>query len=69
MVSFLGVPIRTGERPLGQIYLTNKLDDSEFTEDDERIIQMLADNAAAAIQNTQRIGEMRDPRRCPYPSQ
>ncbi|MDP2990247.1 MAG: GAF domain-containing protein, partial [Kiritimatiellota bacterium] len=30
MTSFLGVPIRQGERQLGQIYLTNKLDAPEF---------------------------------------
>jgi two-component system sensor histidine kinase DevS len=59
MVSFLGVPIRAGDRQLGQIYLTDKLDDSEFTEDDERIIQMLAGYAAAAIQNAQLLDEMR----------
>ena len=51
MKSFLGVPIRAGERQLGQIYLTDKIDASEFTEDDEKIIQMLAAYAAAAIQN------------------
>jgi len=51
MTSFLGVPIRAGERQLGQIYLTDKIDASEFNEDDEKIIQMLAAYAAAAIQN------------------
>jgi signal transduction histidine kinase len=51
MVSFLGVPIRAGNVQLGQIYLTNKIDHSEFTADDEKIIQMLAAYAAAAIQN------------------
>jgi len=51
MVSFLGVPIRAGNQQLGQIYLTNKIDASEFTADDERIIQMLAAYAAAAIHN------------------
>lgn len=51
MVSFLGVPIRTGEHQLGQIYLTEKRNATEFTADDERIIQMLAAYAAAAIQN------------------
>jgi len=58
MASFLGVPIRAGDRQLGQIYLTDKLDDSEFTEDDERIIQMLAGYAAAAIQNARLMDEM-----------
>ena len=51
MTSFLGVPILAGERQLGQIYLTEKIDAIEFNEDDEKIIQMLAAYAAAAIQN------------------
>jgi two-component system, NarL family, sensor histidine kinase DevS len=51
MVSFLGVPIRALNRQLGQIYLTEKIDATEFTADDEKIIQMLAAYAAAAIQN------------------
>ena len=51
MVSFLGVPIRTANQQLGQIYLTEKIGASEFTADDEKIIQMLAAYAAAAIQN------------------
>jgi signal transduction histidine kinase len=51
MVSFLGVPIRAASKQLGQIYLTEKIDAPEFTADDEKIIQMLAGYAAAAIQN------------------
>src|SRR5678816_711696 len=51
MIPFLGVPIRTSDSQLGQIYLTKKKNAPEFTEDDERIIQMLAAYAAAAIQN------------------
>src|SRR5215216_6305127 len=51
MVSFLGVPILSAARQLGQIYLTEKIDAPEFTADDEKIIQMLAAYAAAAIQN------------------
>jgi len=51
MASLLGVPIRAGDQQLGQIYLTNKIGALEFTADDERIIQMLAAYAAAAIQN------------------
>jgi len=51
MVSFLGVPIRTVNVQLGQIYLTDKVGALEFTSDDEKIIQMLAAYAAAAIQN------------------
>ena len=51
MTSFLGVPIRAGDQQLGQIYLANKMGAAEFTPDDERIIQMLAGYAAAAVQN------------------
>lgn len=51
MVSFLGVPIRAADIQLGQIYLTEKIGGTAFTTDDERIIQMLAGYAAAAIQN------------------
>lgn len=51
MSSFLGVPIMQGESLLGQIYLTNKLGGSEFTEADERVIETLAAYAAVAIKN------------------
>ena len=51
MTSFLGVPIRAANRQLGQIYLTEKVGAPEFNADDEKIIQMLAGYAAAAIQN------------------
>ncbi|HKG54180.1 MAG TPA: GAF domain-containing sensor histidine kinase [Anaerolineales bacterium] len=51
MVSFLGVPIRAANQQLGQIYLTEKIGAPEFTADDEKIIQMLATYATAAIQN------------------
>jgi two-component system sensor histidine kinase DevS len=60
MVSFLGVPIRAGDTQLGQIYLTEKKDASEFTADDEKIIQMLATYAAAAIQNARMMEQMRE---------
>ena len=53
MVSFLGVPILAANRQLGQIYLTEKIGAPEFTADDEKIIQMLAAYAVAAIQNAQ----------------
>jgi len=51
MVSFLGVPIRTANHQLGQIYLTEKIGAPEFNADDEKIIQVLAAYATAAIQN------------------
>ena len=60
MKSFLGVPIRAGDRQLGQIYLTEKKDATEFTADDEKIIQMLAAYAAAAIQNASLMDQMKE---------
>jgi signal transduction histidine kinase len=51
MHSLLGVPIRLGEKQLGQIYLTDKVDGAEFTHDDETIIEMLAAYAGVAIEN------------------
>jgi signal transduction histidine kinase len=51
MHSFLGVPILLGDRLLGQIYLTDKINYPEFTEDDERVIETLAAYAAVAISN------------------
>jgi two-component system sensor histidine kinase DevS len=59
MHTFLGVPIRLGEDQLGQIYLTEKLDHTEFTSDDERIIQMLAAYAAVAIHNARMYDELK----------
>jgi signal transduction histidine kinase len=60
MRSFLGVPIRLGEDQYGQIYLTEKIGLPEFTADDERIIQMLAANAAVAIHNARLYEELRE---------
>jgi two-component system sensor histidine kinase DevS len=51
MNSFLGVPIMSGNQLLGQIYLTDKEDYTEFTRDDERVIETLAAYAAVAIVN------------------
>src|SRR5919201_5748187 len=51
MSSFLGVPIRSPDGVLGALYLTDKEAGSEFSEDDERLIQMLAAHAAIAIEN------------------
>lgn len=51
MHSFLGVPIVLGETLLGRLYLTDKLDYHEFTEQDERVIETLAAYAAVAITN------------------
>ena len=53
MRPFLGVPIMSGDQLLGLIYLTDKEDHFEFTEADERVIEILAAYAAVAISNAQ----------------
>ena len=60
MIPFLGVPIRAGDRQLGQIYLTNKVGGPEFDENDEMIIQMLAAYAATAITNARLVEKMQE---------
>jgi len=51
MHSFLGVPIAAYGRPIGQIYLTDRSDAAEFTEEDQQLIELLAAHSAAAIEN------------------
>jgi len=60
MDSFLGVPILAATQQLGQIYLTNKISEDAFSEEDEQIIQMLAGYAAAAIQNARLYRNLRE---------
>jgi two-component system, NarL family, sensor histidine kinase DevS len=58
MTSFLGVPILSGSRLLGQIYLTDKIGYTEFTQDDELVIETLAAYAAVAITNAQMYADL-----------
>ncbi len=51
MTSFLGVPIIGAGEPLGNLYLTEKIDAHEFSEADQKLVEMLAAHAAIAIQN------------------
>ncbi|WP_225978060.1 GAF domain-containing sensor histidine kinase [Gandjariella thermophila] len=51
MGSFLGVPIRVRGEVFGNLYLTEKIGASEFTEEDEEIVVALAAAAGAAIEN------------------
>ncbi len=51
MISFLGVPIIGAGEPLGNLYLTDKRGVDEFSESDQRLVEMLAAHAAIAIQN------------------
>ncbi|MBG6237844.1 signal transduction histidine kinase [Mycetocola sp. CAN_C7] len=50
MDSFLGVPIRVGDRVFGNLYLTNAAS-GEFSNDDEELVTALASAAGYAIDN------------------
>jgi signal transduction histidine kinase len=51
MTSFLGVPIRVGDRVFGNLYLCEKRDGAAFTEIDEELTVALASAAGVAIEN------------------
>lgn len=51
MHSLLGVPIRVGEQVFGNLYLTEKIGADEFSAQDEELGELLAGQAAVAIQN------------------
>ncbi len=58
--SLLGVPIRSGDRRLGQLYLTDKINEASFSADDEQVIETLAAYAAAAISNARSYHKLRE---------
>jgi len=51
MHSLLGVPIGAKGRSIGRLYLTDKMPGGDFTEDDERLVEMFALHAGIAIEN------------------
>ena len=51
MKSFLGVPILLRGVAYGNLYLTEKADGVQFTEQDEELVQLLGAQAAVAIEN------------------
>ncbi|HXQ43511.1 MAG TPA: GAF domain-containing sensor histidine kinase [Acidimicrobiales bacterium] len=51
MTSFLGVPIKVRDEVYGNLYLTDKIGWSEFTGDDEALVEALALGAGIAIEN------------------
>ncbi|MGZ4332795.1 MAG: GAF domain-containing protein [Gaiellaceae bacterium] len=51
MRTFLGVPILLRGVAYGNLYLTEKQDGDDFTEEDEELVTLLAGQAAVAIEN------------------
>ena len=60
MKSFLGVPILSKGKVIAAFYLTEKIGASDFSEDDQRIIEMLAAHAAIAIENVRLFERSRE---------
>jgi two-component system sensor histidine kinase DevS len=55
MTSFLGVPILSKGKHLGNLYLCDRIDGQPFNEDDERMVSLLAGHAAIAIENAKLV--------------
>ena len=58
MHSFLGVPVIGRYGPIGNLYFTEKTGAAEFSAEDEAIAQMLAAQAAVAVENSRLITEL-----------
>lgn len=59
MTTFLGVPVRSRDAVFGNLYLTDRLDGSPFTAEDEELILALAATAGIAIENARLYEESR----------
>jgi signal transduction histidine kinase len=51
MTSLLGVPVRLKNRTIGNLYLTDKVAAEEFSDDDQRLVELFALHAAIAMEN------------------
>jgi signal transduction histidine kinase len=59
MTSLLGVPILFKGKPVGDLYLTDKIGANEFSQEDQDLIILLANHAAVAIDNARLFEEVR----------
>ncbi len=59
MKSLLCVPVTSGFRMLGKLYLTEKAGGRPFTEEDEELVAALARDAAVAIEKARLLEEVR----------
>jgi signal transduction histidine kinase len=59
MRSFLGVPVRIRDEVYGNLYLTGKLGDVQFDEEDEALLVALAAAAGVAVDNARLYEEAR----------
>ena len=54
MKSFLGVPIMVSGQPVGNLYLAEKISGGQFSGEDERALEILAEFAGVAIDHARR---------------
>ncbi|MEU3274292.1 GAF domain-containing protein [Saccharomonospora sp. NPDC006951] len=59
MRSFLGVPVRIRDEIFGNLYLADKVDGGDFTDDDEIVLRSLAAAAGVAVENARLFEESR----------
>ncbi len=62
MTSLLGVPIVFNGKPVGDLYLTDKVGAEEFSHEDEELLILLANHAAVAIENARLYEDARQAR-------
>ena len=55
--AFLGAQIKVRDRHVGTIFVGERHDDSEFTQEDEETVEMFASQAAMALVNARRYGD------------
>jgi signal transduction histidine kinase len=60
MTSFLGVPILSKGKVIAAFYLTEKIGARDFSEEDQRVIEMLAAHGAIAIENARLFERSRE---------
>ena len=63
MRTLLGVPILSGARAVGNLYLTERLERDLYDEEDLRVVEILAAHAATAIERARLHGEIDASRR------
>src|SRR5437773_1953143 len=59
MHTFLGVPVRIRDQVFGNLYLAEKRDGGQFSDDDEELMTALAVAAGAAIENARLYAQAR----------
>jgi transcriptional regulator with GAF, ATPase, and Fis domain len=56
--SIIAVPFRSGGRTVGALYLDNRFRTANFTDKEERLLELFADQAVAAIDRTSLVREL-----------